>query len=110
MNLKGIEEKPFQEKMETMKKKFEYRDINALFKEIHRGYFPELYNREGHATEKHYSDYVNTYIDRDVSEILNIKDKLKFHNFMQVLASLTSQQIIYNSLSKEIEVSVVTIK
>lgn len=108
--IRGTEEKPFKVNMEVMRKKFIHRDITLLFKEIHRGYFPELYNRPNHSAEKYYSDYVSTYIDRDVSEIINVKDKLKFHNFMQVLAGLTSQQINYSSLSKEIEVSAVTIK
>ena len=108
--IRGTEERPFNVDMETLKKDFVYKDIRTLFKQIHRGYYPELYNRQDHPTEKYYSDYVNTYIDRDVSEIINIKDKLKFHNFMQVLASITSQQINYSALSKEIEVSAVTIK
>lgn len=108
--IRGSEEIPFKVNMEKMRKEFIHRDIRALFKEIHRGFFPELYHRPEHSTEKYYSDYVSTYIDRDVSEIVNVKDKLKFHNFMQVLASLTSQQLNYHSLSKEIEVSAVTIK
>ena len=108
--IRGTEENVFQVNEKTMKKDFIYRDIHTLFKEIHRGYYPELYNRENLSTEKYYSDYINTYIDRDISEIINIKDKLKFHNFMQVLASLSGQQINYASLSKEVEVSAVTIK
>lgn len=108
--IRGVEEKPFKVNMETMKKKFIYRSIDELFKEIHRGYFPELYNRRNHSSEKYYSDYMHTYIDRDVSEIINLKEKLKFHNFMQILASLTGQQLNYASLSKEVEVSAVTIK
>ncbi|MCD7949733.1 MAG: ATP-binding protein [Erysipelotrichaceae bacterium] len=108
--IRGIEEEPFVVNMDKMKKKFEYRDVHQIFHEIQRGYFPELYNRSGHSAEKYYSDYVSTYIDRDISEIVNVKDKLKFHNFMQILASLTAQQINYASLSKEVEVSAVTIK
>ncbi|MCD7808546.1 MAG: ATP-binding protein, partial [Erysipelotrichaceae bacterium] len=108
--IRGTNEEPFVVNMEKMKKKFEYRDVHQIFKEIQRGYFPELYNRPGHSAEKYYSDYVTTYIDRDISEIVNVKDKLKFHNFMQILASLTAQQINYASLSKEVEVSAVTIK
>ena len=108
--IRGTEELPFKVNMDKMKKKFIHRDIRTLFKEIYRGYFPELYNRPDHLAEKYYSDYISTYIDRDVSEIINVKDKLKFHNFMQILASMTSQQINYSSLSKEVEVSATTIK
>lgn len=81
-----------------------------MFREIYRGYFLELYSRPNHSSEKYYSNYVSTYIDRDVSELINIKDKLKFHNFMQILASLTVQQLNYASLAKEVEVNAVTIK
>ncbi|MCD7893768.1 MAG: ATP-binding protein [Erysipelotrichaceae bacterium] len=108
--IRGTNDEPFVVNMDKMKKKFEYRDVHQIFQEIQRGYFPELYNRPGHSAEKYYSDYVTTYIDRDISEIVNVKDKLKFHNFMQILASLTAQQINYASLSKEVEVSAVTIK
>lgn len=108
--INGKEELPFKVNFETLKKKFEFRDIRSLFNEIHRGYFPELYNRPNHNQEKYYSNYVSTYIDRDISEIINVKDKLKFHNFMQILASLTAQQLNYSSLAKEVEVSVPTIK
>lgn len=33
-----------------------------------------------------YSDYVDSYIARDVMEIVKLKDQLKFFNFMQVMA------------------------
>lgn len=60
--IRGTEEKPFKVDMDKMKKKFVYSDIKTLFEQIHHGYFPELYNRPKHLTEKYYSDYVNTYI------------------------------------------------
>lgn len=104
------EEKVFKLTTELVNNKFEYRDINKIFDEIHRGHFPELYHRINHDTEKYYANYVNTYIDRDVSELINLKDKLKFHNFMQIIASMTAQQLNYNSLAKEVEISAVTIK
>lgn len=37
--IRGVEEKPFKVNMETMKKKFIYRSIDELFKEIHRDTF-----------------------------------------------------------------------
>ena len=104
------QEIPFKINMERFSQKFEYKDINRVFKEIHMGYYPELFNRKNHSSEKYYSNYVKTYIDRDISEIVNVKDTLKFHNFMQILASLTGQELNYNSLSKSVEVDAKTIK
>lgn len=108
--INGKQEEPFRVSVDLVKKNFEYKDVNQLFKEIYRGYYPELYNQPKHSTEKYYSDYVKTYIDRDITDIINVKDSLKFHSFMQVLASLTGQELNYNNMSKSVEVDAKTIK
>jgi len=84
--------------------------INELFKDIVHGYYPELYSNDLLTSEKFYSDYVETYIERDVSEIVNIKDKFAFRRFMEMLASLTGEELVYETLSKAIEVDTKTIK
>jgi len=106
----GTPEVPFNVSRDLLKKQFQFRDVNDIFKNIYKGCYPELYNRSNHNIEKYYANYVNTYIDRDILEIINIKDRLKFHNFMQILASLTGQQLNYASIAKETEVSIPTIK
>ncbi len=83
---------------------------DELFKTIVRGMYPELYANEQLNSETFYADYVATYIERDVSKIINLKDKLKFYNFIEVLASLTGEELIYDKLAKAIGVSLDTIK
>lgn len=56
--------------------------INDLFDNIVHGYFPELFSNELLTPERFYADYVETYIERDVSEIINIKDKFAFRKFI----------------------------
>ena len=34
--------------------------------------------------ESYYRSYVRTYIDRDVADIINVKNLVKFNNFMHV--------------------------
>lgn len=104
------EEKPFHVDIDLLNKKFEYKDVNQIFKEIHKGYYPELFNQRNHSIEKYYSDYIKTYIDRDISEIIKVKDGLKFHNFMQIIASLTGKELNYHNISKSVEVDDKTIK
>ncbi len=65
-----------------------------------KGSFPELYSNKLLDFQKFYSDYVETYIERDVSEIINVKDKFLFRQFMELLASLTGEELIYDNLSK----------
>ncbi len=57
-----------------------------------------------------YSNYVERYIERDVSQIINLKDKMKFQNVMEVLASLTGEELVYDPFAKAIGVKVDTIK
>lgn len=80
-----------------------------LFNIIVKGFYPELYNNKLLQVQKFYSDYVETYIERDVSEIINVKDKLQFRRFMELIASLTGQELIYDNIAKTIGVDKKTI-
>lgn len=81
-----------------------------LYKLIVKGMFPELYSKKGLDVNSFYSDYVSTYLERDVSQIINLKDKYKFQSFMQVLASLTGEELVYDTLAKAVGVKIETIK
>lgn len=85
-------------------------DIDTLYKLITKGMYPELYDNINLDINMFFSSYVSTYIERDVSQLINLKDKLKFQNFLEVLASLTGQELIYDTLAKAIGVKVDTIK
>ncbi|MCD7948648.1 MAG: ATP-binding protein [Erysipelotrichaceae bacterium] len=106
----GKEENPFLPSLEIYNKTFEPINVNDLYKIIVRGMYPELYKDKDSDTFEYYENYVNTYINRDVSELINIKDKLAFYNFLQYIASLTSQQVNYSDISKNIGVDSKTIK
>ena len=85
-------------------------DTNKMYEYIIRGFYPELYDNTNLKTSIFYADYVETYLERDVSDFINLKDKQKFLNLMSVLASLTGQELIYDNLSKIIGVDVKTIQ
>ena len=51
---------------------------DELYKLIIKGMYPELYDNPNKDVSSFYSDYVDTYIQKDVSQIINLKDKLKF--------------------------------
>lgn len=85
-------------------------DTNRLYEYIVRGFYPELYDNKELSASSFYSDYVATYLERDVSDFINLKDKQKFTNLMTVLASLTGQELIYENLANEIGVDKKTIQ
>ncbi len=105
------EETPFDVNIELIKAKTNNYiiDTRKMYDYIIRGFYPELYDNPNLKTSVFYSDYVETYIERDVSDFITLKDKQKFINLMSVLASLTGQELIYDNLAKVIGVDVKTI-
>ncbi len=83
--------------------------IDNLFEQITKGFYPELYCNPNLDKDSFYSNYVSTYIDRDVSEIIDVKNKLSFYKLMQLLASLTGEELIYDNVAKQIGVDKKTI-
>lgn len=101
---------PFLPSTDLLKKEIKPLSIQELYRRIIKGSYPELFNNSELTSESFYSRYVSTYLDRDINELINIKDKNRFHTFMQVLASLTGQQLNANNLSRIVGVSSPTIK
>ena len=81
-----------------------------LWKIIHRGGYPELYEDNPRDWEEYYSSYVSTYIERDVYDITKIKDHNLFYRFMVSVAARTGNMLDYSSISKDIGVSLETIR
>ncbi len=80
-----------------------------LYDYIVKGFYPELYDNPNLDPAIFYSDYIESYLTKDVDEVLQIKDKLKFLNLMTLLASLTGEELNYTKLSKDVGVDVKTV-
>ncbi len=108
----GREEKPFIVDFEKNIRRAMEREIpvEEVYRMIVRGGYPELYETPEIGTSEFYSDYVDTYIDKDVSLIINLKDELKFRQFMEYLASITGRELVYDSISDALGVSIPTIQ
>ena len=59
--------------------------------------------------ESYYRSYVRTYIDRDVADIINVKNLVKFNNFMQCMAARTGELLNADSVSRDVGVTAKTI-
>lgn len=55
-------------------------------------------------------NYYNTYIERDVRQLLNVKDITRFQTFIRLCAGRTGTEFTASALSSEIGVSVPTIQ
>lgn len=103
-------EQPFIPDCNMIHKNIKPESVQSIFQKIIKGYYPEIYSNELITHEMFYARYVTTYIERDINELINIKNKNKFHDFMQVLASLTGQQLNMSTISRAIGISVKTIR
>lgn len=75
---------------------------------LFQGMYPRLYADNIDST-KFYRDYVATYVERDVRQIINVKDLKVFQNFLKLCAGRVGQPINLHNLSNEVGVSHSTI-
>lgn len=78
---------------------------NDVWKIIHRGSMPELRENPDFDWQMFYGAYVRTYIDRDVRELSEIGDTVKFTKFMVAAAASTAQLLNLASLSRNVGIS-----
>ena len=76
-----------------------------VWEAIHRGSMPELYANSDFDWQMFYGAYVRTYIERDVRELSEIGDEVKFTRFMTVVAASTGQLLNLASLSRDVGIS-----
>ena len=76
---------------------------------IMRGCYPALYDRPI-PTTAFYANYIETYVERDLSEILNVKDIRLFRIFLKLCAGRIGQQLNLTNLAKEAGISIPTVK
>jgi len=58
----------------------------------------------------YYSSYLDSYINKDLRELANLRKGDDFYRFLRFLAARTAQTIDYTAISKAIGVSVLTIR
>jgi predicted AAA+ superfamily ATPase len=76
---------------------------------ILKGGYPKIYKEDLPLTNA-YSSYFQTYVERDVRQILQVKDLIQFERFIKLTAGRIGQLINYASLASDVGVSAVTIK
>jgi len=60
--------------------------------------------------KRFYADYLATYLERDVRQLINVKDLSVFNKFLRLLALRSGQLLSMNSLASDASVSSHTIK
>lgn len=75
-------------------------DYRQTAQRIHKGFFPELYETPSDLRDwaDYYSSYFQTYIEKDIKDVLQIQDESAFIKFVKAVASLTGEMLNYSTL------------
>lgn len=76
---------------------------------IPKGFYPVLFDREI-PSDVFYQNYIETYIQRDLSEILNIRDLMAFRRFLRLCAGRSGQILNLSALAKDCGITQPTAK
>ncbi len=76
---------------------------------LQKGFYPAIYDRNI-PSKVFYSNYVETYVERDLSQIIQVKDLKQFQKFITLCAARVGQLVNLNSLANECGISQPTAK
>jgi predicted AAA+ superfamily ATPase len=76
---------------------------------IYQGFLPRIYDQQQRPTQA-YSNYYQTYVERDVRQLINLKDLAVFEKFIKLLAGRVGQLMDYSSLANDVGVSATAIR
>jgi predicted AAA+ superfamily ATPase len=89
----------------------ELADATALFRHAAlTGSYPELVVDQAIDLPSWYASYLQTYLERDIRTIYNIGDLRDFQRFVRLLAARCGQQLNMSDFSRDLGISVPTVK
>ena len=84
-------------------------DEKLLDELLFNGFYPAIYAEKNIASLL-YPNYVKTYLERDVRDLLQIKDMMQFQTFLRLCAGRTGNLFNASELSNEVGIAVNTVK
>ncbi|MDO4987473.1 MAG: ATP-binding protein [Synergistes sp.] len=79
--------------------------VSEIFRRIWRGSMPGHISGKFKDRDIFYSSYIQTYIERDVSEAVDIANKFQFTDFIRAAACRTSQMLNIHSIAADVGIS-----
>lgn len=89
------------EKREKSKRK----EVEDIYEKILKGNYPELYSNDKIDSRTFFEAYIKTYIERDIRELISIKDETKFLKFIESIAVRTGQELNINDITNSLEIN-----
>lgn len=86
-------------------KEREAADTKVIFERIFRGSMPAIVSGQNSNSQIFYSSYLSTYIERDVRELSDAIDSLKFLRFMTAVAARTGQMLNIADIARDADIN-----
>lgn len=80
-------------------------DAHEIFERIYKGSMPAVASGKNTNSQIFYSSYLSTYIERDVKELSDAIDSLKFLRFMTAAAARCSQMLNVSDIAQDADVN-----
>lgn len=105
------EENVFIPDIQILKQKEKLANLPTLniFERIINGSYPEVNSTNGRNREQFYETYLRTYIERDIRQIINIKNESKFIKFISSVAARTSAEYNASDIAKDVGIDSKTV-
>ena len=81
----------------------------SLWRTLVDGFYPRIHDR-GLPAGSWLADYVRTYVERDLREVLQVSDLRSFESFLRLAASHTAQELNLTTLASDVGVTQQTAK
>ena len=80
-------------------------EVDGIYEKILKGNYPELYSNEKIEKKAFFEAYIKTYIERDIRELISIRDETKFLKFIESIAVRTGQELNINDITNSVEIN-----
>ena len=78
--------------------------VSEIFNKILKGGMPKIISDPDMSQEDYFGSYVQTYIERDIRDLISIKNENKFLRFISCVAARTSQEVNLADIAKDVDI------
>lgn len=100
---------PVVEELRRRVQNYQPKTIHEIYEQIFRGGMPKLIATKLDR-ERFYTDYINTYLERDIKELALVGKLGEFYDFLVFMAARTSMELKYSEIANAIGISAPTAK
>ncbi len=83
--------------------------ITTVFDKIYRGSMPQMIIDPELTPESYLGEYMQTYIERDIRDLVEIKNESKFQKFVSSVAARTGQELNLSDIGKDVGIDAKTV-